>query len=63
MGPFIKDNNTTKKMMNHLLIALTPIILFAFIKNGLLPYKKGYTNLFGMFYPIIFILIPNKILL
>ena len=37
MGPFIKDNNTTKKMMNHLLIALTPIILFAFIKNGLLP--------------------------
>ena len=57
MGPFIKDNNTTKKMMNHLLIALTPIILFAFIKNGLLPYKKGYTNLFGMFYPIIFILI------
>lgn len=59
MGPFIKDNNTTKKMMNHLLIALTPIILFAFIKNGLLPYKKGYTNLFGMFYPIIFILIPT----
>ena len=38
MGPFIKDNNTTKKMMNHLLIALTPIILFAFIKNGLVYY-------------------------
>ena len=59
MGPFIKDNNTTKKMMNHLLIALTPIILFAFLKNGIIPYKKGYTNLFGMFYPLIFILIPT----
>ena len=59
MGPFVKDNNKTKTMMNHLLIALTPIILFAFIKNGLLPYKKGYTNLFGMFYPLIFILIPT----
>ena len=59
MGPFIKDNNKTKTMMNHLLIALTPIILFAFIKNGLLPYKKGYTNLFGMFYPLILILVPT----
>ena len=59
MGPFIKDNNTTKKMMCHLLIALTPIVLFAFIKNGLLPYKKGYTDIYGMFYPLIFILIPT----
>lgn len=59
MGPFIKDNNRTQKMMNHLLIALTPIILFAFIKNGLLPYKKGYTNLYGMIYPLIFILVPT----
>ena len=59
MGPFIKDNNSTKKMMNHLLVALTPIILFAFLKNGIIPYKKGYTNLFGMFYPLIFILIPT----
>ena len=59
MGPFIKDNNRTQKMMNHLLIALTPIILFAFIKNGLLPYKKGYTNIYGMIYPLIFILVPT----
>lgn len=59
MGPFIKDNNRTQKMMNHLLIALTPIILFAFLKNGLLPYKKGYTNIYGMIYPLIFILVPT----
>ena len=55
MGPFIKDKNTTKKMMNHLLIALTPIIIFSFIKNGFIPYKKGYTNIVGLFYPLIFI--------
>jgi len=55
MGPFIKDKNTTKKMMNHLLIALTPIIIFSIIKNGVIPYKKGYTNLIGLFYPLIFI--------
>ena len=55
MGPFIKDKNTTKKMMNHLLIALTPIIIFAFLKNGVIPYKKGYTDLLGLFYPLIFI--------
>lgn len=59
MGPFIKDNNRTQKMMNHLLIALTPIILFALLKNGLLPYKKGYTNIYGMIYPLIFILVPT----
>ena len=59
MGPFIKDNNSTKKMMKHLLIALTPIILFAFIKNGILPYKKGYTDFFGMIYPLVFISVPT----
>lgn len=59
MGPFIKDNNTTKKMMTHLLIALTPIIIFTFIKNGIVPYSKGYTNTLGLFYPLIFIAIPT----
>lgn len=59
MGPFIKDKNTTKKMMNHLLIALIPIIIFTFFKNGIIPYKKGYTGLIGLFYPLIFIAIPT----
>ena len=58
MGPFIKDNNSTKKMMKHLLIALAPIIIFAFIKNGVVPYKKGYTDFFGMIYPLVFISVP-----
>lgn len=59
MGPFIKSTNTTKKMMTHLLISLTPIIIFTFIKNGVIPYLKGYTNVLGLFYPLIFILIST----
>lgn len=59
MGPFIKSENKTTKIMKHLLIALTPIIIFAFIKNGIIPYWKGYTNIIGLFYPLIFILIST----
>ena len=59
MGPFIKDKNTTTKMMNHILIALTPIIIFTILKNGVVPYKKGYTDLTGLFYPLIFIIIST----
>ena len=59
MGPFIKDKNTTKTMMNHILIALTPIILFTILKNGVIPYKRGYIGLSGLIYPLIFILVPT----
>lgn len=59
MGPFIKSENNTSKIMTRLLIALMPIVLFAYIKNGIIPYVKGYTTFFGMFYPLIFILIST----
>lgn len=57
MGPFLKSNNKTSKIMLNLLIALTPIVLFTTYKNGYIPYSKGYTALFGLLYPLIFILI------
>ncbi len=57
MGPFIKTKNTTTKMMINVIISIIPIILFSFYKNGYIPYKEGYTDIFGMFYPLIFILI------
>ncbi len=57
MGPFMRIKNTTTKMMVNVLIALVPIILFSFYKNGIIPYQKGYTDIFGMLYPLIFILI------
>ena len=57
MGPFIKSKDNNSKMVMRFLIALLPIILFAFYKNGILLYIKGYTNFFGMFYPLIFIIL------
>lgn len=57
MGPFIKSKNKTSKIMINLLVALLPIILFTFYKNGYLVYKNGYTNFLGMFYPLLFILV------
>lgn len=52
-GPFIESPLSTGKMMRNLVIALTPIIIFAFIKNGFIPYQKGYVDLFGLFLPLI----------
>ena len=57
MGPFIRSKNSTTKMMINVLIALTPIILFSFYKNGIVLYQKGYTSFLGMFYPLLFVLV------
>lgn len=55
-GPFVKSKNSVDKMMINLFIALIPIILFAWYRNGILLYKYGKTDLFGMYYPILFVL-------
>ncbi len=54
-GTFVKDKNSTPKIMMHLLVSLIPIILFSFFKNGILPYTSGKIKLLGMFYPLFFI--------
>jgi electron transport complex protein RnfD len=54
-GPYVKNNNSTNKMMFHLLIALLPIIAFSFIKNGVIPFTNDKTGIIGLFYPLIFI--------
>jgi len=56
-GPFIKSKNKTNKMMFHVLIALLPIILFGFYKNGIVPYINGKANVIDMLYPLIFVLL------
>lgn len=56
-GPFIKSENRVNNMINSFLISLIPFILFAFYKNGYLPFKSGNTDILGLFYPLIFILI------
>lgn len=57
-GTYIKDNNSTSKMMRNLFIALIPIMLFSFYKNGYLPYSDDKTGVTGLFYPLMFIAIP-----
>jgi len=57
MGPFIKSKNSTNKMMNYLLMSLLPIIMFTFYKNGIIPFTHDKTDIFGLFYPLLFILV------
>jgi len=56
-GPFIKTKNNAVTLMNNILISLIPLIIFAFYKNGILPFSNNKTDLFGMFLPVILILI------
>lgn len=57
--PVIKSKDSTTKIMRRLFIALIPIILFAFYKNGIIPYMNNKTDIYGMLYPLIFILIST----
>lgn len=61
MSTIIKDKNSTNKIMMRLLVALTPIILFSFYKNGIIPYYHNKISFINMFYPLIFIFIPTLI--
>lgn len=58
-GPFLESKNKTSKMMFHLFIALLPIIIFAFYKNGIIPYLNGTTDIKGLFLPLIVIVLPT----
>ena len=58
-GPFMISKNRTSKMMLHLFIALLPIIIFSFYKNGIIPFQKGTTNIMGLFLPLAVIIIPT----
>ncbi len=59
MGPFMKDKDNTTAMMFRLVIALLPIVIYAFYKNGVVPFLKDYTDVFRMLYPLIFILVAT----
>ena len=58
-GPFMISKNRTSKMMLHLFIALLPIIIFSFYKNGIIPFQKGVTDIRGLFLPLAVIIIPT----
>jgi electron transport complex protein RnfD len=56
-GPHIKDYNNTSKMMRNLFIALFPIIIFSYIKNGLLPFLDNNISFLDSLKPLLIILI------
>ncbi len=58
IGPFYRSQKKTSTMMMHVLIALFPIVLFQFYKNGIVPYLHHKVGLYGLFYPLIFVMIP-----
>lgn len=56
-APFIRkaDSGTnTVIIMRDFLIALLPLVLFAYIKNGLLPFINGHCGVWEMLYPLVF---------
>lgn len=59
--PFIRKadfkQGSTGIIMRDYMIALMPLILFAWIKNGLYPFINGNQGFFQMLYPLIFVII------
>ncbi len=61
-GPYLRSvdekSNSTAKMMHNLLIAMIPLVLFAWVLYGILPYVNGTTNnLYYLFRPLVNVLI------
>lgn len=55
-GPFITTDNDIKKYNIYLLLALVPLIIYGFYKNGIYLFLNNYINFMQMFKPIILIL-------
>ena len=59
-APYLRvadTKNDTSRIMLDFVIALLPCILFAIIKNGIIPFAKGYVSFFYALYPLLFILV------
>ena len=59
IGPFIKDTDSVSKIMHRYTFAFLPVILFVMFKHGILPFINGYTNIFGILYPLIFMAVGS----
>lgn len=58
-GPFVRSSNSTTKIMINVIVALIPIILFSVYKNGYIPYIHNKTDIIGLLYPLLFVLISS----
>jgi electron transport complex protein RnfD len=56
-APFIRKADLTSQhtsnFMLDLIIALTPLIIFGWVKNGLIPFIEDKTNFLGLIYPLL----------
>src|SRR5690554_2527459 len=56
-APFLRKADLTREntsgFMLDFIIALVPLIIFGWVKNGLLPFIDNNTNFWGMIYPLI----------
>lgn len=55
-GNFLKSSNTTKKIMNNFIIALIPLIIYSFYKNGILACINNF-NIYTLFKPLIMLIV------
>lgn len=56
-GPFIKNKKNSVQINQGIVFALTFLVAFAILKNGVIPYIYGYGTLISVIYPAIIILI------
>lgn len=61
-GPFLRSvdegKNSTGKMMLNLLISLVPLIIFGWIKNGIIPFfKYESVSFLTMIWPLLFVIV------
>ena len=61
MNVFLHNKNNLKKNIISYILALIPLYLYGFYKNGIILYNKDYVSLFGMF-KIFYLLIINVLL-
>ena len=57
LNTHIHSENSTQKMMVHYLIALLPLVIFGFFKNGIFPFLKGHATVYELLLPLWIILI------
>lgn len=53
---YIRDNNSILKISIKYFIALIPLMVYGFYKNGIHLYQKGLVSFVGMFKPLLFII-------
>ena len=59
----MKSKNSTSNMMYTILVVLVPFIIFGIFKNGIYPAARGYGNLYTVFKPLVYVVVPAVICL